>query len=245
MHFDELTEKDLLKACMEDAKVGMCVLDELGTVLFMNSIMTAHLRLKNFDFSGQSVLAMLKNVVAPKHSNWWMQQAKSSAILIEVTEHQGRNAHILVKSRAVNTANQRRYKLITATDITEVQDANHDVEIWQQRWRSMNAGVVIVSAKTLDMPILFVNPKFEEMTGYASVEILGRNCRFLQNNDHDQAGIKDIRFAITRGLNAHVVIRNYRKDGSMFMNELFISPIRDEQGQIIQYMSVQHLQSSS
>lgn len=76
-----------------------------------------------------------------------------------------------------------------------------------------------------DNPIVYVNQGFETLTGYKRDEVLGRNCRFLQGDDHDQEGVRQLREAIAKHESTQVELRNYRKDGSMFWNELFITPI--------------------
>ena len=85
--------------------------------------------------------------------------------------------------------------------------------------------VVLRTDPTLpDNPIVYVNQGFETLTGYSRDEVLGRNCRLLQGDDHDQEGVHQLREAIERE-SVRVELRNYRKDGSMFWNELFITPI--------------------
>ena len=81
-------------------------------------------------------------------------------------------------------------------------------------------------------PIILANPAFLKLTGYDEAEVIGRNCRFLQGPDTDPAAIDRIRAAIAADADVTVELLNYRKDGSHFWNELQISPIRDEAGQV-------------
>lgn len=69
---------------------------------------------------------------------------------------------------------------------------------------------------------------------------LGHNCRILQNNDRDQPDISELRAALQSQRDAYAILRNYRKDGSQFWNEVYISPIRDKQGRITHYVGVQN-----
>jgi PAS domain S-box-containing protein len=100
--------------------------------------------------------------------------------------------------------------------------------------------IILVDAKAIDLPIVYTNPASEKMTGYSLYEILGKNCRILQGTDTKQAGLEIIRAAIRRGENCNVTIRNYRKDGSMFWNNLNISPIYDQAGELTHFLGVQH-----
>ncbi len=103
-----------------------------------------------------------------------------------------------------------------------------------------NNCVSIVDATLTDMPLIYVNKGFTNLTGYSYEEAIGKNCRFLQNNDTKQAGLVRLRQAIRSGEDVQVVIRNYRKDGSMFWNELFLSSIYDENGKLAYFMGVQN-----
>ena len=99
--------------------------------------------------------------------------------------------------------------------------------------------VVITDARQPGNPIIYVNPAFERHTGYSAVEAIGRNCRFLQRDDRDQPGLETLRRAISNGEEVSVTLRNYRKDGSRFWQELHISPLRNESGEITHYMGFQ------
>ena len=99
-------------------------------------------------------------------------------------------------------------------------------------------GIVITDRRGSDNPIIYVNRAFERMTGYAAAEVLGRNCRFLQGADRDQPGLAAIRQAMREEREGHAELRNYRKDGSMFWNELFVAPVRDERGRVTHYVGV-------
>src|ERR671912_2861673 len=57
-------------------------------------------------------------------------------------------------------------------------------------------GIVITDPKLPDNPIVYVNPAFERISGYATDEVLGRNCRFLQADDRDQSALEELRVAL-------------------------------------------------
>jgi PAS domain S-box-containing protein len=100
--------------------------------------------------------------------------------------------------------------------------------------------IVIADPNQPDVPLVYVNPAFERTTGYASEEVLGRNCRFLQGKDRDQPALGELRTAVREGRHCTVVLRNYRKDGSLFWNELSIYPVRDEDGRTSSFVGVQN-----
>ena len=100
--------------------------------------------------------------------------------------------------------------------------------------------IVITDPKQPDDPLVYVNPAFERTTGYPAEEALGRNCRFLQGEDHDQPALEELRTAIHEERHCTVVLRNYRKDGTMFWNELSVYPVRNETGHMINFVGVQN-----
>ena len=103
-----------------------------------------------------------------------------------------------------------------------------------------NDGLVIAEQEGEDTIIIYANKAFERITGYSQDEILYRDCRFLQGEDRDQAARAEIREAIENGEPCRVRLRNYRKDGTMFWNELSITPIKSEEDGLTYFIGVQH-----
>jgi PAS domain S-box-containing protein len=101
-------------------------------------------------------------------------------------------------------------------------------------------GIVITNPKLPDDPIVYVNPAFERISGYPVDEVLGRNCRFLQGEDRDQPALEELRSALREERESRVVLRNYRKDGTPFWNELYVSPVHDEEGRLTNFVGVQN-----
>ncbi len=100
-------------------------------------------------------------------------------------------------------------------------------------------GITIAEREGNDTILLYVNHAFEQMTGYSAEECLYQDCRFLQSDDRDQAELQKIRAAIETEQPVRVVLRNYRKDGSLFWNDLSISPFFDEEEAVMYYIGVQ------
>jgi diguanylate cyclase (GGDEF)-like protein/PAS domain S-box-containing protein len=101
-------------------------------------------------------------------------------------------------------------------------------------------GVVISDASKPNMPLVYVNKPFLEITGYTREEVLGKNCRFLQGPGTDPDAVNQIRRAIADKTEAQVTLRNYRKDGTPFWNNLFVSPIWDDDGNCTHFIGIQH-----
>lgn len=101
-------------------------------------------------------------------------------------------------------------------------------------------GVTLADPDLEDAPIVYANKAFERLTGYSQQEIVGRNCRFLQGEDRDQPA----RFAIAEAMKnqqpIEVMLRNYKKDGTLFHNRFKIVPLFDKKQRVIYYLGVQH-----
>lgn len=100
-------------------------------------------------------------------------------------------------------------------------------------------GIVISDARQPDLPVIYVNPAFERITGYSAAEVLGKNCRFLKGSDCDQPELTQLRAALQAGKPCIVILRNYRRDGTLFWNELSISPIYDSSGTLTHFIGIQ------
>jgi len=98
---------------------------------------------------------------------------------------------------------------------------------------------VITDPSLPDNPIVFASSGFLTLTGYALESVLGRNCRFLQGPRTDPKAVAKIRKAVDEGYDTSVCLLNYRIDGSTFYNQFFVAPLRDGQGNVVNYVGVQ------
>ncbi len=100
-------------------------------------------------------------------------------------------------------------------------------------------GIVIADAALPDYPIIYANPAFLAMTGYAETEVLGRNCRFLQGLGTDPAAVAEMREAIQDARQCQTLLLNYRKDGTEFWNEVTVSPVCGASGAATHFVGIQ------
>jgi two-component system cell cycle response regulator len=110
-----------------------------------------------------------------------------------------------------------------------------EADLYRRLIESSPEGVVLVDAQNPEWPIIYANPGFETLTGYSAAELLGRNLRFLQADDREQDGRHRLREALVRGDSCRVLLRNYRKDGSLFWNEMTLLPMRDADGRVTHF----------
>jgi len=109
------------------------------------------------------------------------------------------------------------------------------------RERALHAasnGIIVTSCRGRDNPIEYVNPAFEQISGYTAAELPGRDSRFMAAPGLDQDERARLREAIEAKLPARVVFCNKRKDGEMFWDELAITPVTDEADRVTHFIGV-------
>lgn len=131
-------------------------------------------------------------------------------------------------------------RMLSLRDIAQRKASDKQLNLLKRSLEASYNGVVIVDAQAPDQPIIYLNPAFERITGYSRDEVLGRNCRFLQRGEADPAALDIIRHSLSQPCEAHVVLRNYRKDGTPFWNDLYISPVLSDEGELSHFVGVQN-----
>jgi PAS domain S-box-containing protein len=114
-----------------------------------------------------------------------------------------------------------------------------ELTLLRQALDQSGTGFVLTDPHQPDHPIVYANQAFLTMTGYTEEQVLGRNCRFLQGGDTDPEAVDELRRAIAEERATSVHLRNYRKDGSAFWNEVHVAPVRDEDGRVVRFVGVQ------
>jgi diguanylate cyclase (GGDEF)-like protein/PAS domain S-box-containing protein len=114
--------------------------------------------------------------------------------------------------------------------VTEV-----DPQFYRRLLESSPDGVALIDAQHPDHPVVYVNQGFEQLTGYSLSDLKGRNLRLLQGEDRDQDARHRVREALGRGEPCRVLLRNYRKDGTVFWNEMTIVPLLDAEGRVTHF----------
>ena len=99
-------------------------------------------------------------------------------------------------------------------------------------------GVLVARIADNDHPVTHVNRAFERITGYRRDEVVGKNCRYLQGSDRLQPEVAIMRTAIAERREVTVTLRNYRKDGTLFWNQVSLSPLFDDGGTATHYLGL-------
>jgi PAS domain S-box-containing protein len=114
-----------------------------------------------------------------------------------------------------------------------------DFELKERAMDEAPVGITITDPDRPDNPLIYVNESFERVTGYPADEVLGRNCRFLQGDGTDPEVVAELRASIDAAEPVTVALRNYRPAGEPFWNEVTVAPLRDEAGEVTNYVGFQ------
>ncbi|MFJ3008278.1 PAS domain-containing protein [Pseudomonas fluorescens] len=114
-----------------------------------------------------------------------------------------------------------------------------NAELLKLMIETSNDGIVVAEQEGDENILIYANQAFQRLTGYSTDETLYQDCRFLQGDDREQPGLLAIREAIKNFQPCRQIIRNYRKDGSAFWNELSITPVFNDADQLTYYIGIQ------
>ena len=131
-------------------------------------------------------------------------------------------------------------QLVGATrDVTEQRERERTLAARNRAMEKAPVGITISDPDQEDNPLVYVNEEYEDMTGYDEAEVNGRNCRFLQGEGTDPEPVRQMREAVDAREPVSVELRNYRKDGTEFWNQVDIAPVFDEDGDLLQFVGYQ------
>lgn len=121
----------------------------------------------------------------------------------------------------------------------QLENRARQLQLYDRAIEESSNGIIICRAdKAQDNPVIYANRAFTNMTGFSHDEVMGLSPRFLLAADWDQPELDRLRHCMRFGGSARVILRNYRKDGSMFWNEIAMAAVHDEKGNTAHFVSV-------
>lgn len=121
-------------------------------------------------------------------------------------------------------------------DITKIKENEASLKKLSQAVEQSPSSVLITDTAAR---IVYVNDTFLQQTGYRLDEVLGQNPRFLQSGKTLPNDYRDMWAALKRGSHWRGEFFNKRKDGSEYIVSLMISPVRNEEGEILNYLAIE------
>ncbi|MEM1172100.1 MAG: EAL domain-containing protein, partial [Cyanobacteria bacterium P01_H01_bin.35] len=171
----------------------------------------------------------------------------------EIKESQNTNSYNSQKAWGVLGVYTKQYREFTQDDVYFLQAiANilataierhakeERLQLMKRAIDSSNNGIVITDATQADNPIVYFNPSFQRLTGYETEELMGKNCRFLQGKLRYQPAVSKLKDSILQGQECHVILQNFRKDGTEFWNEVFIAPVYNSLNHLTHFIGIQN-----
>ncbi len=123
-------------------------------------------------------------------------------------------------------------------DVSRQHRDEVDLRLLRRAIESVDNGIVVMDALDQGLPLVYVNPAFERITGYPEAEVLGRNYRFLQAEDSARDALEEVAAAIAGQRETTVLMRNFRRNGKLFHNQFSLSPVRDENAKLTHFVGV-------
>lgn len=126
----------------------------------------------------------------------------------------------------------------TYEDITQSKNAELALRLRSRALDAIvNAVLITRTEKGVEL-IQYANPAFERITGYQRHEVEGKDFGFLQGADTAQSCIDDVRRALKEEREITTMLKSSRKDGTVFWNQLYVAPVRDEHNLVTHHISV-------
>ncbi|MCE9574699.1 MAG: PAS domain S-box protein [Deltaproteobacteria bacterium] len=129
--------------------------------------------------------------------------------------------------------------LFGAIDIHRQVEVEDELALLRAALAQSPVVLLIADARQVDLPIVYASDNLARETGYPPAEVLGRNARLFQGRFGDDVALDEVRQALGDHVPCEVVLRNERKDGSMFWNRLTLAPVRDAAGTVTHVLGVQ------
>lgn len=229
------------RAFMDNSPASSFIQDEEGRYLYVNPTWYQQFKTHPLDWQGKT-----DDEFWPRETAVMFRASSKKCLLLNTAiqleetawTKSGDERTWLVMKFPIIEGDKRRVGGI-AWDITSRKQTEDALRLRDRALAVATEGLVISDAGHPEIPIVYVSPGFERLTGYIAEEVLGRNCRFLQGVDTDPAAVDQLRKAIKAGERCSIELLNYRKDGTTFWNGLSISPVKNAAGLLTHFVGVQ------
>ncbi len=242
-NLDDITQRDAqLHAVLNTAGDAIIALDSQGAIRLFNAAASSAFGLSAQQAQGRDIATLLPALTPEGMRTLITNAAQTGSQGIAVTRAEltgqrngGTEFPVEVSLGEITGSTALRYALVVR-DVTEKRMAEDRLRLYVRALENSSSGIVISDARMPGAPMMYANAAFARITGYSADEAIGRSCGFLQGQDRAQSQIQEIREAMAQGVEAHVTLRNYRKDGRLFWNQLSLAPVRDDAGGLTHFV---------
>lgn len=239
-------DQEIFNILLETVSEAVIIVDENQLIMEINNVAERVFGYDKTEIKGKSI-----NILIP--SNYHEAHVVHAAEFIKENQHRsmGKSSDVygLKKSGDIIPVEvqlnsfkiyNKTYVLALVKDISKQKESEFDFMLRSKALESASNGILITDALKPDNPIIYFNKAFTELTGYSGEDVINKNCRFLQGVDRDQEDLNKLRDAINNGKSCLVTLRNYRKDGSLFWNDLYVTPITNARGIVTNFIGIQN-----
>lgn len=226
------SENALLREGLRASRLGLCITDASGRVVQTAGDFAERLGIDERDLLGADLRLRMPTTLMLQQAASLLDVDGAELATEGMLRRDGVVEKVLLFQARTVTQRGERFRVVSVMDVSLFGVSRGRLGDLQATLEAIGAGVVLVDAQAPDQPIAFVNRRFEQLTGYTAAECIGRNCRFMQGPDSDPQAVAALRRAISLRQATQVVIRNYRKNGEAFDNELYVSPVADERNEV-------------
>ena len=220
------------------APVGYCTLSKQSLILQVNMTAATLLGVPKFKLISQPLTRFIVKEdqdLFYLYRNQLIKTLKPQACELRMVKNDGVQLWARLETAAIQDSKGETVFRTIFCDISGQRRAEEKQWISDHALGAITQGVLITNA---DRHIISANAAFMSITGYSSMEIMGNSCGFLQGPLTNPKMVQEIRLALNNITPFSGEILNYRKDGHIFWNELTISPVLDELGQLTHFIGV-------
>ena len=232
-HLDVKRSWDRLHDAVENLSEAFALFDAEGRlVLFNHRYAEYYPWLKDWLIEGVP-MQTLKSVTGNR-----IQYLGMEGVVLHEDEPQGQHLEKVDEKHwylASNNLTAEGGKVCVRTDITDSKSKETELRKLGRALEQSPTSVIITS---IDGVIEYVNPKFEEVSGYSAEDAIGQNPRILKSGDKSTEDYKKMWDTLLSGKEWRGTFHNKRKDGSIYWESASISPLRDEEGRITHFIAV-------
>ncbi|WP_158849158.1 PAS domain-containing sensor histidine kinase [Algibacter sp. L1A34] len=239
-------DQEIFNILLETVSEGVIIVDNLQKIVEVNASVEFIFGYTKKEIFGKELNVLIPSNYHHSHSKYFKAFLKASKRIkmgdvrdIFALKKDGTIFPVEVELNPFQIYN-KTYVMALIKDVSEKKEIEKNLMLRTKALQSANNGIVITDALKDDNPIIYFNSAFQNLTGYSEVEILNHNCRFLQAQDRNQEPLKKLRTAIKNGESCQATLRNYKKDGSLFWNDLYIFPITNSKGIVTNFIGIQN-----
>jgi PAS domain S-box-containing protein len=220
------------------APVGYCTVGDTEQILEANLTAANLLGISCFELIGQTIqqfIAPADQDIYYLHRRRLIETGQPQSCELRLLRHSGDQFWaLLTATRSQGALGVRTHRLVL-TDIHQRKLAQERLRVSDMALRSVSDGILITGP---DLSVVSANATFLEMTGYSQTEVVGAPCALFSGPETDRTALDMLAQAVKDGHGFSGEMRSYRKDGSSFWNELKMSPVLDEKGQLTHFIGI-------